>query len=42
MACGSGDVPRDTILAAAAPELVVTDDGAELLWRGRLDLSRFR
>ena len=34
--------PRDTILAAAAPELVVTDDGAELLWRGRLDLSRFR
>ncbi len=34
--------PRDAILAAPAPELVVTDDGAELLWRGRLDLSRFR
>jgi hypothetical protein len=34
--------PRDRIIAAAAPELVVTDDGAELLWRGRLDLSRFR
>ena len=34
--------PRDKILAAPAPELVVTDDGAELLWRGHLDLSRFR
>lgn len=34
--------PREPILAAAAPELVVTDDGAGLLWRGRLDLSRFR
>ena len=34
--------PRDKILTAAAPEVVVTDDGADLLWRGRLDLSRFR
>jgi len=34
--------PRDQILAGRAPELVVTDDGADLLWRGRLDLSRFR
>jgi hypothetical protein len=34
--------PRDRILAAAAPEVVLTDDGADVLWRGRLDLSRFR
>jgi hypothetical protein len=30
------------INAAAQPELVVTDDKAEIIWRARIDLSRFR
>ena len=35
-------VPRAEIAAAAAPELVVTDERADVVWRRPLDLSRFR
>ena len=35
-------LPRDQILAAAKPELILTDENAFVLWRARVDLSRFR
>jgi hypothetical protein len=35
-------VPRAAIAAAAAPELIVTDEHADVVWRSDLDLSRFR
>ena len=35
-------VPRAAIEAAPRPELVLTDEHASVLWRSRLDLSRFR
>ena len=34
--------PRDKIAAGPAPELIVTNDTADVLWRARIDLSRFR
>jgi hypothetical protein len=37
-----GTFPRAPIAAAAAPELVVTDQHADVIWRARLDLSRYR
>jgi hypothetical protein len=33
---------RDKIAAAAAPELIVTNENADVVWRAHLDLSRFR
>jgi hypothetical protein len=33
---------RADVEAAAAPMLVVTDDQANVIWKGRLDLSRYR
>jgi hypothetical protein len=35
-------VSRDRLAAAPAPELIVTDEHADILWRGRIDLPRFR
>lgn len=35
-------IPRAQIDAAARPELILTDEHANVLWRSRLDLSRFR
>ena len=35
-------VPRDEILKASKPELILTDENAAVLWRARIDLSRFR
>src|SRR6266545_2753907 len=35
-------LPRDRILAARTPELIVTNEYADLVWRARVDLSRFR
>jgi hypothetical protein len=35
-------MPRDAVAGARAPELVVTNDAADVLWRVRIDLSRFR
>lgn len=35
-------MPRDAIAAATAPELVVTDQNADVVWRTRIDLARFR
>ena len=35
-------VPRAAIDAAPRPELVLTDEHAAVLWRSRVDLSRFR
>ena len=34
--------PRADIESAAAPTLVVTDDQANVIWRARLDLARYR
>jgi hypothetical protein len=34
--------PKEDIENAAAPELIVINDRAEILWRARIDLSRFR
>jgi hypothetical protein len=33
---------KEEIERAAQPELIVTDDKAEIIWRARIDLSRFR
>jgi hypothetical protein len=33
---------KEQIERAAQPELIVTDDKAEIIWRARIDLSRFR
>lgn len=35
-------IPRAKIEAAARPELILTDERASVLWRNRVDLSRFR
>lgn len=35
-------LPRDKIAAAPAPELIVTNEHADIVWRARVDLSRFR
>ena len=35
-------VPRAQIEAAPRPELILTDQTANVLWRSRIDLSRFR
>ena len=34
--------PRADIESAAAPTLVVTDDRANVIWRARIDLARYR
>jgi hypothetical protein len=35
-------IPRARIEAAPRPELILTDEQANVLWRTRIDLSRFR
>lgn len=35
-------LPRDEILKAAKPELILTDENAVVVWRARVDLTRFR
>ena len=35
-------IPRAQIEAAPRPELILTDEQANVLWRSRIDLSRFR
>lgn len=35
-------IPRAHIEAARLPELILTDEHANILWRSRIDLSRFR
>lgn len=35
-------VAKEEIERAPHPELIVTDDKAEIIWRARIDLSRFR
>jgi hypothetical protein len=35
-------IPRAQIDAAPLPELILTDERANILWRSRIDLSRFR
>jgi hypothetical protein len=35
-------VPRAQIEGAPRPELILTDEHADILWRSRIDLSRFR
>lgn len=35
-------LPRAPIASAAAPELIVTNEHADVVWRARIDLSRFR
>jgi hypothetical protein len=35
-------MPSAGIAAAPAPELIVTNDAADVVWRARLDLARFR
>lgn len=35
-------VPRDKIDESPRPELILTDEHATVLWRARIDLSRFR
>jgi hypothetical protein len=37
-----GSFPRADIESAAAPTVVVTDDQANVIWRARLDLARYR
>ena len=37
-----GTFDRADLEAAAAPMLVVTDDQANVIWKGRIDLSRYR
>jgi hypothetical protein len=34
--------PRDKIVAGPAPELIVTNETADILWRARIDLTRYR
>jgi hypothetical protein len=34
--------PAAAIMAAPLPQLIVTDEKAEILWQARLDLTRFR
>ena len=34
--------PRDKIAAGPAPELIVTNESADVLWRARIDLTRYR
>ena len=34
--------PRDKIVAGPAPELIVTNETADVLWRARVDLTRYR
>jgi hypothetical protein len=34
--------PRAALTRSAAPQLIVTDEKAEILWQARLDLSRYR
>ena len=34
--------PRAALSRSAMPQLIVTDDKAEILWQARLDLSRYR
>jgi len=38
----TGSFPRADIESASRPELVVTDDKADVLWSTRIDLSRYR
>jgi len=33
---------REKLAAARAPELIVTNETADVVWRGRVDLSRYR
>lgn len=33
---------RDKLAAAPAPELILTNETADVVWRGRVDLSRYR
>ena len=35
-------VPRAKVLEAPRPELTLTDENANVIWRSRIDLSRFR
>lgn len=35
-------IPRAKIEEAPRPELIVTDERASVMWRGRIELSRFR
>ena len=35
-------IPRPRIEAAPHPELILTDEHANIIWRSRIDLSRFR
>ena len=35
-------LPRDKLASAGAPELIVTTETADIVWRGRIDLSRYR
>ena len=35
-------VSREKLAAASAPELIVTNENADVIWRGRIDLSRYR
>jgi hypothetical protein len=37
-----GSVARDDIVNAAEPTLVVTNDKGDVIWQGRIDLTRFR
>lgn len=37
-----GTFSKEGIEHAALPQLIVTDDKAEIVWRARIDLSRFR
>jgi hypothetical protein len=37
-----GTFPRADIEAASAPAIIVTDDQANVLWKTRLDLTRYR
>ena len=35
-------LPREKLAAARAPELIVTNETADVVWRGRIDLTRYR
>jgi hypothetical protein len=35
-------VPRERLAAAPAPELIVTNERADVVWRARVELARFR
>jgi hypothetical protein len=37
-----GTFPRIDIMSAAAPTIVVMDDQANVIWKARIDLSRYR